>query len=211
MSQGDGRQLINLLENRTLFNDNIQPLPKYDRTGDAHYKSISALQKSIRGSDPDSALYWLAYMLNGGEDPLYLFRRLIRISVEDIGLTDPGCLPYIIASMQGFEKIGSPEGDLLLASSVVYLALSPKSNAIYKAFQAAQKEALATSHLPPPSIIRNNKSYQYDHNLEEGFSGQNYLPDGLKRSSYYQPIERGFERELKKRLIYFNRLRERVN
>jgi putative ATPase len=113
--------------------------------------------------------------------------------------------------MEGFEKIGSPEGDLLLASSVVYLALSPKSNAVYKAFQAAQKEASVTSHLSPPSIITNNKSYQYDHDLEEGFSGQNYLPDGLKRSSYYQPVERGFERELKKRLTYFNRLRERVN
>lgn len=211
MSQGDGRQLIHLLENRTLFDNKLTPLPKYDRAGDGHYKSISALHKAIRGSDPDSALYWLARMLNGGEDPIYLFRRLIRISIEDIGLSDPGCLPYITAAMQAFEKIGLPEGDLLLASCVVYLALSPKSNAIYTAFREAQKEALKSSHLPPPSIITDGKGYLYDHDLEDAFSGQNYLPDGLERPSYYHPAERGFERELQKRLTYFTRLRERLN
>ncbi len=219
-SGGDGRHLIHLLENRILFQEEIgASTPRYDRSGDDRYMWISALHKAIRGSDPNAALYILARMLHGGEDPLYLFRRLIRISVEDIGLSDPHLLPYVTSAMQAFEKMGSPEGDLLLANVVVYLALSPKSNAVYTAYNQAKQDAEKTTHLTPPKEIMNaptklmkqmgyGKGYQYDHDLEHAFSGQNYFPDGMEPRSYYQPVERGFERDLKKRLDYFEKLRQ---
>lgn len=234
-AQGDGRYLYNLIENIESWPDkqklieetDLQALlqkraPLFDRTGEQHYRLISALHKSIRGSDPDAALYWLARMLSGGEDPLFIARRLIRMTSEDIGLADPQALPFAIAARDAYEMLGSPEGELGLAEVVVYLALAPKSNAIYTAFNQAQELAAETGHLPPPSTIINaptktmkelgyGKGYVYDHDVEDAFSGQNYFPDQLERSTFYKPVERGFEREMKKRTTYFDRLRQRKN
>lgn len=232
LAQGDGRYLYNLLENLESF-DAKTPLtvshlkdilqsrsPIYDRAADQHYNLISAMHKSIRGSDPDAALYWFARMLSGGEDPLFLARRLIRAATEDIGQADPQALILAIAARDAYQMLGSPEGELALAQVVIYLSLAPKSNATYTAFGKAMALAKETSHLNPPNIILNaptklmkeigyGKGYQYDHETEAGFSGQNYFPEEMKRQVFYKPVERGFEREMKKRVDYFNSLRKK--
>ena len=232
MADGDGRALLNLIEQLTawkvkaklgvkaLSSRLMRRAAQYVKTGDAHYNLISALHKSVRGSDPDAALYWFARMLEGGEDPRYLARRIIRMAVEDIGLADPQAQAICLQSWQTFERLGSPEGELALAQAVTYLALAPKSNATYLAYKAAQVAAKQTGSEPPPKHILNaptslmkdqgyGDGYAYDHDVEGGFSGQNYFPDTMKRPVLYQPVERGFERELKKRLDYFVKQRGR--
>lgn len=172
----------------------------------------------MRGSDPDAALYWLARMLTAGEDPRYLMRRITRMSVEDIGLADPQAQRLCLDAWQTYERLGSPEGELAIAQAVVYLALAPKSNAAYVAYKAAMKQAKSSGSAPPPKHILNaptalmkdqgyGADYAYDHEAEDGFSGQNYFPDDMARPRYYAPVERGFERELAKRLAYFAKLR----
>ena len=232
MADGDGRALLNLIEQVTawqvpakldvkaLSSRLMRRAAQYDKSGDAHYNLISALHKSVRGSDPDAALYWFARMLEGGEDPRYLARRIIRMAVEDIGLADPQAQSICLQSWQTFERLGSPEGELALAQAVTYLALAPKSNATYVAYKAARVAAKQTGSEPPPKHILNaptslmkdqgyGDGYAYDHDVEGGFSGQNYFPDTMKRPILYQPVERGFERELKKRLDYFVKQRGR--
>jgi putative ATPase len=206
MAQGDGRYLYNLIESGTLHRRSAL----YDRAGDGHYNLISALHKSVRGSDPDAALYWLARMLEGGEEPLYLFRRLIRMAIEDIGLADPEALKQAIAGRDAFQMLGSPEGDLALAQVTLYLALAPKSNALYTAFKAARKKAASTGHLSPPGHILSTPTqpYIYDHDTPDGFSGQHYFPDDIARERFYTPVSRGFEREMEKRLAYFASMRQ---
>ena len=178
------------------------------------------MHKSLRGSDADAALYWLARMLAGGEDPIYILRRLTRAAVEDIGLADPQALVQALAAWDTYDRLGSPEGELAIAQCVIYLATAPKSNAAYTAFGEAQQMARETGSLMPPMHILNapttlmhnlgyGKGYVYDHATEEGFSGQNYFPDGVARRSFYRPSERGFEREIKKRLDYWEKLRDR--
>ncbi|MBV5336409.1 replication-associated recombination protein A, partial [bacterium] len=194
--------------------------PIYDRGREEHYNLISALHKSLRGSDADAALYWLARMLSGGEDPRFIARRLTRFAVEDVGLADPGALTQAIAAWEAYERLGSPEGELALAQLVIYLGTAPKSNAGYTAYKAAMKTAGRTGSLTPPAHILNaptrlmkelgyGEGYAYDHDAEDGFSGRNYFPDGMARETLYRPVERGFEREIKKRLDYWARLREK--
>jgi putative ATPase len=230
MADGDGRALINLIEqiaawktDTPLTRDQLaqrlmRRAAKYDKAGDEHYNLISALHKSVRGSDPDAALYWFARMLEGGEDPRFLARRITRMAVEDIGLADPQAQEVCLQGWQTYERLGSPEGELALAQAVVYLALAPKSNAVYVAYKAARASARDTGSLMPPKHILNaptrmmkdqgyGAGYAYDHDAEDGFSGQDYFPDGMKRPVWYLPPERGFERELKKRLDYFAKLR----
>lgn len=232
MADGDGRFLLNLVEE--LFRLPPEPVldatgvaatvqrraPVYDKNKEEHYNLISALHKSLRGSDVDAALYWLARMLVGGEDPAYILRRLTRFASEDIGMADPQALAHSLACWDAYDRIGSPEGDLNIAQCVVYLATAPKSNASYKAFGAAGKAARATGSLAPPAHILNaptrmmkdlgyGAGYAYDHDVEDGFSGQNYFPDGLERQRFYAPVERGFEREVSKRLAYWDKLRAR--
>jgi putative ATPase len=230
LSQGDGRHLLNMIENLTQLKtgqqidlDQLQACiqqrcPLYDRDGEGHYDLISALHKSIRGSDPDAALYWLCRMLVGGEDPQFIVRRLIRAASEDVGLADPQALSIALHGADTFERLGSPEGELALAQVVIYLALAPKSNALYTAFNTAKELASKTSQLQPPKIILNaptpmmkelgyGEGYIYDHDTPEGCSGQNYFPDHLDRPLLYQPFERGFEREMKKRMDYFTKVR----
>lgn len=233
LCQGDGRHLLNTLENlqtltegaidRNVLYQLIQKKPAtYDRHDDQHFNLISALHKSVRGSDPDAALYYLARMLDGGEDPNYLGRRLVRMAVEDIGLADPQALSLVLAAWQTYERLGSPEGELALAEATLYLALAPKSNACYTAFKKAQKYASQTSHLPPPKTILNaptelmkdvgyGKGYQYDHDQPHAFSGQNYFPDAMERLELYTPPKRGFEREMSKRIEFFQKLRSKLN
>lgn len=230
MADGDGRALLNLIEQimawrvegaldgKALSARLMRRAAQYDKSGDAHYNLISALHKSVRGSDPDAALYWFARMLEGGEDPRYLARRITRMAVEDIGLADPQAQTVCLQSWETFERLGSPEGELALAQAVAYLALAPKSNAGYVAYKGARKLARQSGSEPPPKHILNaptkmmkeqgyGTGYAYDHDAEDGFSGQNYFPDGMERPELYQPVERGFERELKKRLDYFGKLR----
>lgn len=230
MADGDGRALLNLIEQvaawktdknldtETLTTRLMRRAMKYDKSGDEHFNLISALHKSVRGSDPDAALYWLARMLSGGEDPRYLARRITRMAVEDIGLADPQAQTICLHAWETYERIGSPEGELALGQAVTYLALAPKSNAGYVAFKSAMAAAKATGSEPPPKHMLNaptklmkeqgyGDGYAYDHDAEEGFSGQNYFPEAMKRGIYYQPVERGYERELKKRLDYFVKLR----
>ena len=232
MADGDGRALLNLIEQvmawkapgkldrDALAKRLMRRAAKYDKSGDEHYNLISALHKSVRGSDPDAALYWFARMLEGGEDPRFLARRLTRMAVEDIGLADPQAQTACLDAWQTYERLGSPEGELALAQAVVYLALAPKSNAVYVAYKAARDLARKTGSAMPPAHILNaptrlmeeqgyGAGYQYDHEAEDGFSGQNYFPDGVKRPVMYLPPERGFERELKKRVEYFAKLRAR--
>ncbi len=232
LADGDGRALLNLVEqiaawevDENLDRDALagrlqRRAAQYDRSGDAHYNLISALHKSVRGSDPDAALYWLARMLEGGEDPRYLARRITRMAIEDIGLADPQAQRICLDSWETFERLGSPEGDLALGQAVIYLALAPKSNAGYAGMKSAAAVARTTGGQRPPMHILNaptrlmkdmgyGKGYAYDHEDEDAFSGQNYFPEGMKRGAYYQPVERGFERELKKRLDYFAILRTR--
>ncbi|MFV0409713.1 MAG: replication-associated recombination protein A [Paracoccus sp. (in: a-proteobacteria)] len=226
MADGDGRAALNLIEqvmawklDAPLSTDQLsQRLMRratlYDKSGDEHYNLISALHKSVRGSDPDAALYWLARMLEGGEDPRYLARRITRMAVEDIGLADPAAQRHCLDAWALYERLGSPEGELALAQAVIYLALAPKSNAGYAAYKAARAEARRTGSLMPPAHILNaptrlmkeqgyGAGYAYDHDAEDAFSGQNYFPEGMKRPVLYSPVERGFERELKKRLDWF--------
>ena len=196
--------------------------PIYDKGREGHYNLISALHKSLRGSDTDAALYWTARMLDGGESPLYILRRLVRFAVEDIGLADPQAVVQANAACQIYEFLGSPEGDLALTQLVIYLGTSPKSNAVYKAQKESLKRAKQTGSLSPPKHILNaptkmmrdlgyGKDYQYDHETKDGFSGQNYFPEGLKREKYYKPVNRGFEREVSKRLDYWTKLRAKKN
>jgi putative ATPase len=190
----------------------------YDKDREEHYNLISALHKSLRGSDPDAALYWFARMLNGGEDPRYIARRLVRFAAEDIGMADPNALAQALAGWETFERLGSPEGELAIAQVVIYLATAPKSNAVYGAYGAARASAKATGSLMPPAHILNaptrlmkdlgyGAGYQYDHAADDAFSGQNYFPDGMARERFYQPRDRGFEREIAKRLEYWANLR----
>ena len=232
MADGDGRALINLVEQVSgwttptpLSSDDLRKrlsrrAAKYDKSGDEHYNLISALHKSVRGSDPDAALYWFARMLEGGEDPRYLARRLLRMAVEDIALADPQAQTICMHAWESYERLGSPEGELALSQAVIYLALAPKSNAGYAAYKAARVLARATGSEPPPKHILNaptklmaeqgyGSGYAYDHDAEDGFSGQNYFPEGVSRPALYNPVERGFERDLQKRVQYFNNLREK--
>lgn len=230
MADGDGRALLNLVEQVAGWKADTKLDPKalaarlqrraaqYDKSGDGHYNLISALHKSVRGSDPDAALYWFARMLEGGEDPRFLARRITRMAVEDIGLADPAAQTHCLQAWEVYERLGSPEGELALAQALTYIALAPKSNATYVAYKAARAAAKKTGSEPPPKHILNaptrlmeeqgyGAGYQYDHDAEDGFSGQNYFPDGMKRPVWYQPVERGFERELKKRVEWFAGLR----
>jgi putative ATPase len=195
--------------------------PLYDKSQEGHYNLISALHKSLRGSDTDAALYWLARMLAGGEDPIYVLRRLTRAAVEDIGLADPQALVQALAAWDAYDRLGSPEGELAIAQLVIFLATAPKSNAAYAAFGEARAMADQTGSLMPPMHILNaptrlmrdlgyGTGYVYDHATEEGFSGQNYFPDTVERRVFYRPSERGFEREVKKRLDYWDKLRQRA-
>jgi len=231
MADGDGRALLNLIEQVAAWkvDGKLDPAAlaqrlqrraaQYDKSGDAHYNLISALHKSVRGSDPDASLYWFARMLEGGEDPRFLARRITRMAVEDIGLADPQAQAVCLQSWETYERLGSPEGELALAQAVIYLALAPKSNANYVAYKAARRSAKETGSHPPPKHILNaptslmkdhgyGAGYAYDHDAQDGFSGQNYFPEGMDRPDYYVPVERGFERELKKRVDYFNKLRK---
>ncbi len=233
MADGDGRFLLNLVEEidrlprapllgpQQLAELVQRRAPLYDKQQEGHYNLISALHKSLRGSDTDAALYWLARMLAGGEDPLYVLRRLTRAAVEDIGLADPQALVQALAAWDTYDRLGSPEGELAIAQLVIYLATAPKSNAAYTAFGEARQMARETGSLMPPMHILNaptrlmrdlgyGSGYVYDHATEEGFSGQNYFPDGIERRAFYRPGERGFERDIKKRLEYWDRLRQRA-
>ena len=233
MADGDGRYLIGLAEQLAQIKDKapVPPArlatllqkraPLYDKAQEAHYNLISALHKSLRGSDADAALYWLARMLAGGEDPRYIARRLVRFASEDIGLADPDALPQSLAAWEAYERLGSPEGELAIVQCVVYLATAPKSNALYTAEGAAKQAARETGSLMPPMHILNaptrlmqdlgyGKGYEYDHGTAEAFSGQNYFPDGMARRRFYAPSERGFEREVRKRLDYWDKLRARA-
>jgi len=230
MADGDGRYLLNLAEDVfTVATD--EPLdaarlaelvqrraPVYDKSREGHYNLISALHKSLRGSDVDAALYWLARMLAGGEDPIYIARRLVRFASEDVGMADPAALPQALAAWDAYDRLGSPEGELALAQAAIFLATAPKSNAAYRAFGAAGRAARETGSLMPPKHILNaptglmkdlgyGKDYAYDHDAPEAFSGQNYFPEEMPRRRFYAPVERGFEREVRKRLAYWEKLR----
>jgi putative ATPase len=192
--------------------------PIYDKSQDGHYNLISALHKSVRGSDPDAALYYLARMFDAGEDPLFIARRVVRMAVEDIGMADPQALVITNAAKDAYDFLGSPEGELAIAQAVIYVATAPKSNAAYTAFKAATHAAKEGGSLMPPKIILNaptklmqsqsyGDGYRYDHDEPEAFSGQNYFPDALGRRKFYEPVERGFEREIKKRMDYWDKLR----
>jgi len=230
MADGDGRYLLNLTDillglefEETLDAAGLMKIlqkraPVYDKDREGHYNLISALHKALRGSDTDAALYWAARMLAGGEEPLYLLRRLVRFAAEDIGLADPNALLQALAAKEAYEFLGSPEGDLHVAQAVIYLGSAPKSNAAYMAFKAASRRAAETGSLSPPLHILNaptkmmkelgyGKDYAYDHDTKDGFSGQNYFPDDLEREEFYRPQERGYERDIKKRLAYWARLR----
>lgn len=231
MADGDGRAVLTLAEevwraaregetfDKATLQDVVQRrAPIYDKGQDGHYNLISALHKSVRGSDPDAALYYLARMLDAGEDPLYLGRRLVRMASEDIGIADPQALVIANAAKDAYDYLGSPEGELALAEACVYLATAPKSNALYTAFKAAMKTARTHGSLLPPKHILNaptklmkgegyGKGYRYDHDEPDAFSGQDYFPEAMGRQQFYRPVERGFEREIGKRLDYWAHLR----
>jgi putative ATPase len=231
MADGDGRAALTLAEEvwRAARKDEVfdasklqevvqRRAPIYDKAQDGHYNLISALHKSIRGSDPDAALYYLARMLDGGEDPLYIARRVVRMAIEDIGLADPQALIIANAAKDAYDFLGSPEGELAIAEAVIYVATAPKSNAAYVAFGAATRTAKEAGSLLPPKHILNaptrlmknegyGEGYDYDHNAPEAFSGQDYFPEALGRQTFYDPPERGFEREIRKRLEYWAKLR----
>jgi putative ATPase len=232
MADGDGRAVLTLAEEvwraarpgevldaARLVEVVQRRAPIYDKAQDGHYNLISALHKTVRGSDPDAALYYLARMFDAGEDPLFIARRVVRMASEDIGLADPQALVVANAAKDAYDFLGSPEGELAIAQAVVYVATAPKSNAVYRAFGAAQALAKAHGSLAPPKTILNaptklmkregyGATYQYDHEAPDAFSGQNYWPDKIGRQTLYEPVERGFEREIKKRLEYWARLRE---
>ncbi len=231
MADGDGRYLLNMAEQ--LLSLPEQPLldtadlaaiigrraALYDRDRDEHFNLISALHKSLRGSDPDAALYWFARMVEGGEDAGYVARRLVRFASEDVGIADPGALPQALAAWDAYERLGSPEGELAIAQAIVYLGTAPKSNALHVAYKKALAAAKATGSLPPPAHILNaptrlmqdlgyGKGYAYDHDAEGAFSGQDYFPDGMEREPLYRPADRGFEREVARRLDHWSKLRQ---
>jgi putative ATPase len=229
MADGDGRTLLNLAEQVLTFGPGLfgpadlsrrltRRAPVYDKAGDGHYNLISALHKSVRGSDPDASLYWLARMLEAGEDPRYIARRVTRMAIEDIGLAEPEALRHCLSAWECYERLGSPEGELAIAQAVIYLALAPKSNAAYTAYKAALKVAARTGSLAPPPHILNaptkmmkqmgyGAGYEYDHDAEDAFSGQHYFPEGMARADLYHPVERGFEREMAKRMAWFAKRR----
>ena len=233
MADGDGRYLLNLAEQLLALPAETEPLGPdglarvlerraalYDKDREEHYNLISALHKSMRGSDPDAALYWFARMLTGGEDPRFIARRLTRFAAEDVGMADPRALPLAIAAWETYERLGSPEGELALAQLVVHLATAPKSNAVYAAFGAAMRAAKETGSLMPPAHILNaptklmqeigyGAGYEYDHDAEEGFSGQDYFPEGMKRQSFYRPTDRGAEAAIGERMARWAELRRR--
>ena len=230
ISDGDGRVLLNLVEQisswnlvqeidlKMLQNGLNKRATAYDKAGEHHYNLISALHKSVRGSDPDAALYWFARMIEGGEDPRYLARRLVRMAIEDIGLADPDAQAHCLSSWQTFERLGSPEGELALAQAVVYLALAPKSNSAYVGYIDATKSARENGSLPPPKHILNaptdlmknegyGKDYAYDHDFPEGISGQNYFPEAMNPEVFYRPVNRGFEKKLGEYSKYLKSIR----
>jgi putative ATPase len=230
MADGDGRYILNmaealadlpskpLLDTAALTRLVQRRMPLYDKAQEGHYNLISALHKSLRGSDTDAALYWLARMLAGGEDPHYIARRLVRFAVEDVGLADPQALTQALAAWQAYERLGSPEGEIAIVQCVIYLGTAPKSNATYVAEGAARRAAVETGSLMPPKHILNaptrlmkelgyGAGYEYDHDVTDAFSGQNYFPDGMDRARFYHPTNRGFEREVAKRLEYWDKLR----
>lgn len=228
MADGDARYLLNLVEELLEMEGTINSeelleliqkrMPVYDKSGEGHYNLISALHKSLRGSDVDAALYWFARMLDGGEDELYILRRLVRFATEDIGMADPQAVVQALAAKEAFEFIGAPEGHINIAQAVIYLATAPKSIGVYRALNKVTGDARRNGSLAPPMHILNaptkmmkelgySDGYIYDPETEDGFSGQNYFPEGMKRASYYRPIETGFEREIIKRLDYWNKLR----
>jgi putative ATPase len=233
IADGDGRYFLGLIEHiyaQTPLNtrlsaaDMLRFVQKraslYDKANDSHYNLISALHKSVRGSDVQAALYWFARMLEGGEDPRYIARRMIRMAVEDIGLADPMAHLQCVAALETYERLGSPEGELALSQALIYLATAPKSNANYVAYKKARESAAKHGSLMPPAHILNaptnlmkeqgyGAGYIYDPDTEDGFSGQNYFPDTLPRQDYYSPVERGFERDIQKRLDYWDKLREK--
>lgn len=234
MADGDGRAALNMAEevfaatpvgSPSLAREALTTLvqrraPLYDKSRDGHYNLISALHKAVRGSDPDAALYWLCRMLDGGEDRLFLARRLVRMAIEDIGLADPQAVAQALAAKDTYDFLGSPEGELALAQAAIYLATAPKSNAAYVAYKGAMRAAKEHGSLAPPKHILNaptklmteqgyGSGYEYDHNAEEGFSGQDYFPEGMRREQFYNPPERGFEREIRKRLTYWAGRRDR--
>jgi putative ATPase len=232
MADGDGRAALTLAEEvwraaragetfdvAGLQNVVQRRAPIYDKKQDGHYNLISALHKSVRGSDPDAALYYLARMLDAGEDPLYVARRVVRMAIEDIGLADPQALVVANAAKDAYDFLGSPEGELAIAQAVIYVATAPKSNAAYTAYGAAMRTAKDAGSLLPPKHILNaptnlmksegyGRGYAYDHDEEEAFSGQDYFPEALGRQTFYDPPERGFEREIRKRLEYWAKLRK---
>jgi putative ATPase len=232
MADGDGRAVLTLAEEvwraarpgETLDSARLVDVvqrraPIYDKAQDGHYNLISALHKTVRGSDPDAALYYLARMFDAGEDPLFIARRVVRMASEDIGLADPQALVVANAAKDAYDFLGSPEGELAIAQAVVYVATAPKSNAVYTAFAAAQALAKAHGSLAPPKTILNaptklmkkqgyGATYKYDHDEPDAFSGQNYWPDKIGRHALYEPVERGFEREIRKRLEYWAKLRQ---
>ncbi|HXW19314.1 MAG TPA: replication-associated recombination protein A, partial [Roseiarcus sp.] len=232
MADGDGRAALSLAEevwraarreeilDRARLSEIVQRrAPIYDKAQEGHYNLISALHKSVRGSDPDAALYYLARMLDAGEDPLFIARRVVRMAVEDVGLADPQALVVANAAKEAFDFLGSPEGELAIAEAVIYVATAPKSNAAYLAFSQATDLAKARGSLAPPKVILNaptklmrqegyGAGYAYDHDEPEAFSGQDYWPEALGRRKLYEPVERGFEREIRKRLDYWEKLRK---
>ncbi len=234
MADGDARFLLNTVEylHTANFKDELTPValdnviqkraPMSDKSGDEHYNLISAVHKSLRASDTDAALYWTARMMTSGQDPMYLFRRLSRFAMEDVGLADPNAMQMALTAWQLYERIGSPEGDLALTELVIYLGTAPKSVGNYRAQKAAYAAARASGSVPPPKNILNaptklmkdlgyNAGYIYEPDTASGFSGQNCFPESMPRQQFYQPVERGFEREIKKRLDYWNTLREKIN
>ena len=234
MSDGDGRHLLNMIEilESSGRKDSLNPddlaflvqkrAPLYDKHSDYHYNLISALHKSIRSSDPDASLYWLARMLVGGEDPLFIARRLVRFASEDVGLAEPKALSQALSAWDAYQRLGSPEGELAIAQAVIFLATAPKSNATYVGYNSAVESAKRTGSLPPPNHLLNaptrllkeigyGEGYQYDHQYFDSFSGQDCLPQGMKRQVFYVPVEGGFEREIKKRLSNWEKLRKERN
>jgi putative ATPase len=231
MADGDGRYLLNMAEQLLALPERTAPLgvsglveqiqkraPIYDKAQEGHYNLISALHKSMRGSDPDAALYWLARMLDGGEDPLFIARRIVRFANEDIGMADPQAVHQAMAAWDVYERLGSPEGELAIAQAVVYLATAPKSIAVYRGFGEARRRARETGSLAPPAHILNaptrlmkdlgyGQGYQYDPELAEGFSGANYFPDGMDRDTYYEPTENGYEADVARRLRHWAAMR----
>ena len=231
LADGDGRYLLTMVEailstkpKKELNTEELEILiqqraPLYDKNQEAHYNLISALHKSVRGSDVDAALYWFARMLAGGEDPHFIARRIVRMANEDIGMADPNAIVQAMTAWQTFERLGSPEGELALAQALVYVATAPKSNALYMAYNEVKQRAEQTGSLMPPMYAVNaptkmmkkagySAGYVYDHDTEEGYAGQNYFPPEMKRETYYEPVERGFEREIQKRLAYFQSKRK---